>query len=320
MAAELETPIDELSGLPLPIAPHDVLPTNNPDIANWHHHWHPSTDTRLLTPGGLAIRHSRVQLVEANHHNMGDRHRGKLTYHDYYVGPPLPINENDEFAKCVLACAGYIPYEAIDLSSGEPKRVTMTQRQMDILRMPGEFVAPNFVQRKIMAQRSRVQYRKMKDPDQELDPTQLGLGSPQMSEDEFIEQNVTDLIERQKMQAEFTFRHLTYRYEAIRDFFRAYAIKQNLSHVRKGLINEFLLTKDPEQRIKIGRFLLSNAVAVATDKDSVKEAYKIARNEGLLHPAMPAEPQLLVQYKLGTLIHRNKLLPRLAEELQAHAA
>jgi hypothetical protein len=125
MAAELITPVDEISGLPLPILPGEaILPINQPDIADWHHHFHPKEHPILKTTGGLALRNCRVQLVHRNFHN-----ESPTRYHKFYDGPELPEEESEQFKLVVLACAGFLPEEAIDLRSGEPKVVHMDKKQ-----------------------------------------------------------------------------------------------------------------------------------------------------------------------------------------------
>lgn len=125
MAAELITPMDELSGLPLPIAPgEEYLPADDPSVADWHHEYHPASHPDLKTVGGMALRNSRLQLVDLNYHNHSPK-----SYHRFYEGPEIPTDPHEQFRLCVLACAGYVPEQGIDLSSGEPQIVDLTPRQ-----------------------------------------------------------------------------------------------------------------------------------------------------------------------------------------------
>lgn len=110
MAATLETPVDEFTGLPLPI-----IPSDRSGERNWHHHFHPEKHPVLHTLGGIALRNCRLQLVDESSHNIGSG-----SYHHYYAGPPIPEDEDEQFKLCLLACAGYIPAEGIDFSSGKP--------------------------------------------------------------------------------------------------------------------------------------------------------------------------------------------------------
>jgi hypothetical protein len=131
MAAEAITPVDQLTGLPLPILPPDVLlPKHRTDIADVHHHFHPRKDPLLQDAGGLAVRQSRVQLAD-----YWDHHNG---YHRYYHGPPLPLTEKEQFGVVIMACAGYIPDEAIDFAGVEPQIVPLRQDQRDRLWKSGE--------------------------------------------------------------------------------------------------------------------------------------------------------------------------------------
>lgn len=122
MAAEIISPTDIATGLPLPIIQHGTLPVRAPEVADWHHHFHPSTAPVLTeTLGGRALRHSRVQLVDRTHHNEGEK-----AYHRYFFGPPIPKAESQQFRLSVLACAGYTPEEGIDMAGSEPQVRRMT--------------------------------------------------------------------------------------------------------------------------------------------------------------------------------------------------
>lgn len=134
MAAELRTFTDLLTDLPLPIAPVEGIQVSaRSDEGNWHHHFHPSSDPILVnTLGGRALRNSRVQRVDRNFHNYSQK-----AYHRFFTGPPIPDDENEQFRMVVLACAGYVPEEGVDLQGGEPKRVRLTQLQLQQLRQPG---------------------------------------------------------------------------------------------------------------------------------------------------------------------------------------
>lgn len=120
-AAGLVTPVDEFSGIPLPILPtKNPLPLNRPEIADWHHPFHPKEHPLLKTPGGLALRNCRVQLVHRNFHN-----ESATRYHRFFEGPPIPEAEEEQFRIVILASAGYIPQQAINTRSGEPEVVNL---------------------------------------------------------------------------------------------------------------------------------------------------------------------------------------------------
>ena len=149
--AKIITPRDPEFGLPLPIAPNvRKAPDNTPDAINSHHTWHPSTDERLLAPahwksssydpqhptrtlGGWALRNSRLQEVDRNYHNFGLN-----AYHEYYLGPEIPEDEDEQFQLVVLACAGLIPREGLDMTGDEPKTVILTTAQRMVLSRPGK--------------------------------------------------------------------------------------------------------------------------------------------------------------------------------------
>ncbi len=126
MSADRQTPTDVLSGLPLPIVPDENvrLPIDNPFVADLHHGFHPASHPDLQSLGGKALRHSRLQLVDKNYHNHTER-----SYHRFFEGPPIPVNPDEQFKICVLAAAGFVPDQGIDLSSGDPEIVELTPSQ-----------------------------------------------------------------------------------------------------------------------------------------------------------------------------------------------
>jgi hypothetical protein len=131
MAAEAITPIDEI-GMPLPLAPTNLeIHDASQPKPDWHHHFHPKKSPLLTEDdGGKAVRGARLQKADWGlHHNK---------YHSYYEGPPLPNTQSQKFGIAVLASAGYVPAEAIDLSSEEPRIVTLSSSQRYRLWRSGE--------------------------------------------------------------------------------------------------------------------------------------------------------------------------------------
>ncbi len=120
MAAEVVSPVDELTGMPLPILPVDK---NAP--SNWHHHFHPNNDPKLQGANGRALRYSRVQYVSKRLHDR---------YHKEFFGPPLPGDDSGRFLLIILSCAGYIPRQAIDVSHAEPRVVGLHSSVYEPLR------------------------------------------------------------------------------------------------------------------------------------------------------------------------------------------
>jgi hypothetical protein len=139
LTATLETPVDRFSGLPLLIAPSNKgrTPESGNSSYNWHHLFHPENSPVLQeTLGGIALRHCRIQLVNKYIHNHQSRGKFKgVAYHTLYTGPKIPTDEDEQFRTCVLACAGYIPEEVIDLWAGEPKQREITDKERDFLRV-----------------------------------------------------------------------------------------------------------------------------------------------------------------------------------------
>ena len=140
------TPKDELTGLPLPVLSKrsDLYFQKNGEAirrdSNFHHHFHPINAPELGydefgnklefgEPGrmdGLALRYSRGQELPVWLHDR---------YHNIFNGPQMPVDEKSKFTLVVLACAGVVPREAINLyTPGEWQQVTLDDRQHDFIR------------------------------------------------------------------------------------------------------------------------------------------------------------------------------------------
>lgn len=127
MTAELVTPTDELTGLPLPLAPIEDFGSS----PEWHHHYHPRRDPLLTsTVGGAAVRISRLQRYSYDLHHYG--------YHEFYKGPPLPVTPEEQFSAVVMSSAGYIPEFALDFQKDEPRIVRLSAAERHRLQISGE--------------------------------------------------------------------------------------------------------------------------------------------------------------------------------------
>jgi hypothetical protein len=113
-------PTDELSGIPLLLAPQeralsilwDCEPSHDEHgrpLADWDHTWYPGREIRDAGWGGHALRNSRVQFV------LRADHEEKNAYFD----PPerLPQKPSERFRAAVLCAAGYIPLRAIGFNA-----------------------------------------------------------------------------------------------------------------------------------------------------------------------------------------------------------
>lgn len=297
MAAEMITPVDELTGMPLSVAPPLFdLSRHNPDIANWHHLYHPSTAPELQTLGGTALRNSRVQLLPVKQHNTG-----KNNYHTYYTGPPLPAasDEETQFRLCVLACAGYLPEKVIDMSGAKPVERLMTVDELEFFRRtpPPEKVTVAELKRYLAIHEVA--------------------GGGHLTKKEvkcLTEEGRLKFRERNATHAIFSDNDFRYAYAPIRDFFKEYALRQSVDHLPVSLIDEFLHTEKVKRRQFLGHLLLAKKSEVATESFEVQ--YRDAHRTGLLHPLMPSMPQNLVKHKLGTQAYREeKIFPQLVERL-----
>jgi hypothetical protein len=143
-----ETPIDEISHLPLLIVPDErvlpvlrgevenVHPSGSGPIADWNHVYHPRKQVLRVDEGGEALRNARLQLVlRDEQHNA---------YHAAYEGPPLPETSADHFKHTVLSAAGYIPLRAMLFTPRGPKTVMLKPEQHKRLHTSGEVRTGSF--------------------------------------------------------------------------------------------------------------------------------------------------------------------------------
>ncbi|MCA9333007.1 hypothetical protein KDA00_03990 [Candidatus Saccharibacteria bacterium] len=116
----------------------------------------------------------------------------------------------------------------------------------------------------------------------------------------------------------FGYRYIKYRYEPIRDFFRHYVLKQKLGdeHIAEKFIDEFFFTKNHEKKRFLGHLLIAKAAEAASDQAGTK--YRMLQRAGLMHPAMPSNPTVLVKHKLGNDTQRVDLIPTLEDSLRRH--
>lgn len=287
MAAEMITPVDEFSGLPLPLLPTaEVLPVNQGEIANWHHHFHPKSDPVLSgTIGGRALRAARIQLVPAVQHNYSD-----AAYHCFYAGPPIPTDRAEQFGMSVLACAGYMSDYAIDLADGEPQVRPMTAAQLNQLGMRPEVEVP--------------------------EPGDVRRYQARLAPGVTTDEAKRLLLDKWEQQAEFSYRNLRYGYDPLRAFFAAVVLEQDVSHLPAKLLNKFMSTGDETE----GMIVLAQAAVQAVETiywrgQSVDRVYKQARGQGSLHPKMPPSASSLLKYKLGDPVTRRSMLPKLRSQL-----
>lgn len=138
---KLETPVDEVTGLPLPILAlrrHYLFS----DI-DYHHTFHPKNTIELgritleeeglyddpvfkqfvhgLRLEGKSVRYSRGQVLPVWIHRR---------VHEVFYGPRLPATRQEKFATVVLALSGVVPRQAIHmLPHGDYKVTGLTDKQ-----------------------------------------------------------------------------------------------------------------------------------------------------------------------------------------------
>jgi hypothetical protein len=288
MAAELITPTDELSGLPLPLLPvAEKLPLKGGE-ANWHHHFHPASSPVLTeSNGGRALRSSRIQLVPRTHHNYGN----KTAYHAFYAGPPIPSERDEQVGMAVLSCAGYIPEYAIDVSTGDPHIDHLTRRQTKMLTMKSDPVR--------VGDNEVKHYLETRDPEATYDEAHK-------------------LLQQKRIrQASLSYRNIRYSYDPMKNFFAEVVLEQDLSHMRRmSAIGKFLLDGDVTQGLSALFQAATQAVNEAAYRgQTVAQVYEQARELGRLHPYVPLKAGRLVYNKLGDFEGRSRFLPMLRSKL-----
>lgn len=287
MAAELETPTDEFSGLPLPLMPTDeLLPNDNGSVANWHHQFHPSTSPVLTDSiGGRALRCSRIQLVPVEHHNFTE-----TAYHRFYAGPPIPEDPAEQFGIAVLSCAGYMPEYAIDVSTGDPCVRPMNDRQLEMLMMAAEPapLLPVVVER----------FRDRRMPDATL------------------EEAAEVLWDKRERQATMSYRNMRYGYDPMKQFLAEIVLEQDVSDMPRKIVGRFLANGDETEGMKLLDAASNRAAeGVVARGMPVDELYRQARDDGRLNPNMPPSAGTLIANKLGDFTRRTEILPRLRRRL-----
>lgn len=135
------TPVDELTGLPLLIAPQDDVPfllehpginagrraAGRRDYIDRNHVYHPSTS--LVSVAEKALQGSRIQYVLRHDHD---------DYHATYYGPQLPQTSAEQYYQMVFSAANYIPRKALDFSGDSPVEITLTDEQILRYQTSGE--------------------------------------------------------------------------------------------------------------------------------------------------------------------------------------
>ncbi len=135
------TPVDEITGLPLLIAPGDEVPylLAHPTInanrrtdgsrgyIDRNHVYHPSTC--LTSAANKALQGARIQYVMRYDHDA---------YHAAYDGPPLPQTLAQHYYQMVFSAANYIPQRALDFSGDSPREISLTETQIMRLQTSGE--------------------------------------------------------------------------------------------------------------------------------------------------------------------------------------
>jgi len=219
-----------------------------------------------------------------------------------FTGPPLPAadDEDTQFRLCVLACAGYLPEDVIDIRGDSPFRRPMTSEERRF------FLQQPFPEGVSSRDVKRYRLKLIEASRSEIEPIEL----PTNREVQQI------LTERNERHALLSYNNFRYAYVPIREFFTDYALRKQ-PNIKEIVIDEFLHTTNVEKKKYLGHLLLAKKSETAAD--AVERMYKVARKAGSLHPLMPSHPASLVKYKLGNVETREALFPKL-ENILLNAA
>lgn len=101
----------------------------------------------------------------------------------------------------------------------------------------------------------------------------------------------------------------------VRGFLGDYVVRQDLSHVKESMIDEFLNTKNQSRLDFLGQWLLAQATEVATEP--IDTSYRIAAKSGNMPPHLTAKSPNLVKYTLGNKFETNRYIKLLRTNLAA---
>lgn len=281
-------PIDEATGMPLPIAPYIDLNSLPDSDKNDHHHFYPRLSPVLRnTLGGRALRVARIQRVANSQHNFGPNQ-----FHGFFPeGVDIPEDAASQLGWCALACAGFLSEKVVDTSSGEPITRPIKEWELRRLSRPSNYVPP-------------MPYHVKRFRDKRYPSLNL-----------FEAKN--ELINSRKRQAEMTYQNLIYGFDPMKNFILDSVINQDLTDVHRGLRSRFLDHQETEAGLcilAIGATLAAESALV--NGRSLDLVYKEAFKDGRLHPLMPPRASTLLKHKLGHTADRVDMLGHLRIKLE----
>lgn len=293
MAAELITPTDEFTGFPLPIIPSRRLMDGEPIFTNWHHSYHPNSSQALQGLGGRALRHSRIQLVDASNHN-----HSRESYHAIYKGFDMPdVSDLDgQFRLALLGITGYIPRQGIDMESPSYGVRDLTEQEVVFLRQPAA-IAPV----------TNDQLHKFIEGHDDCSIT------PKKA--------WRTLHHKRKRQAAMSYDHIHYSYDATRTFFSDYVLSEERLDVSPKIVHRFmgaLALEQYERAIGFGELIIQKATEATVEP--IRPIFRELHSQGLLHRLVPADPAKIVKHKLGDHKKRQELLHNRLKKISDLAA
>ncbi|HET9174115.1 MAG TPA: hypothetical protein VFN56_02425 [Candidatus Saccharimonadales bacterium] len=101
----------------------------------------------------------------------------------------------------------------------------------------------------------------------------------------------------------------------IRTFIGDYIVDQDIrgAGLTNATIDEFIYTTSRFRRAQLGHYILGLATVLATEP--LEDPYRQACKQNLIHPGFPRTAQRFTKFHLGPPEAREKLIPRLREQL-----
>jgi len=304
MTTAVETPTDAETTMPLLIAPNFELMQGRQSIGLTEHHlYHPNSHPLLQDVGGRALRSSRVQLLPAVQHNYG-----RESYHARLAGPPLPESEPEQFKLCVLAAAGYLPREVLDIGEDEPAVRPMTAYEEEFFRSeptPQPVSSPE-IERYRLKQLEKWQQHVARE-----------CAQPCEAHGDFLLTRRAvrrHLEQKRREQSGFALNGVSYSYGPLKKFFVSYLQRPEMLDVKPRFVKRLLSTHDEAVRREMGEKLLLRVSVVASA--ALQRAYREAQENDRLNKRMPKHVFELVRDKLGTPAQRQSLVPEFAHRAE----
>lgn len=154
--SEWVIPVEEETGVPLAIEPHENLapPGTRNANADWHHLIYPKSRHELKTVSGQAMRQVRLEWMDLDDHSAHHHY-----FNDYIVNQwEFPKTIGQRFGIVVLMAAGYIPENAIQLRKTGPEYVKLGKHERrqywdrGLIKIASEWHVAKFIKEHVLSQ------------------------------------------------------------------------------------------------------------------------------------------------------------------------